>query len=171
MSAYIIHNGELYHHGVKGMKWGVRKFQQKSAELDQKKAAYKKAKKSYNKAYNKAYNRSLAAYSPSKKQRRANDKRWDDAANEAERLKKAKTDYKSAKKEMRKHSTVGQKINRGLTKASKAIETIGVMYAADQVLNGGAGTRAVKAVVKLAGRAAVESYVKARGGEVLGWKD
>lgn len=22
---YIIYNGELYHHGVKGMKWGVRK--------------------------------------------------------------------------------------------------------------------------------------------------
>ena len=25
MSNYIYYNGELYHHGVKGMKWGVRK--------------------------------------------------------------------------------------------------------------------------------------------------
>ena len=28
MSEYIIQNGELYHHGVKGMKWGVRKQRQ-----------------------------------------------------------------------------------------------------------------------------------------------
>ena len=27
---YILHNGELYHYGVKGMKWGVRKTQNKS---------------------------------------------------------------------------------------------------------------------------------------------
>lgn len=30
---YIIHNGELYHHGTKGMKWGIRRYQNKDGSL------------------------------------------------------------------------------------------------------------------------------------------
>lgn len=33
MGDYILHNGELYHYGVKGMKWGVHRYQNKDGTL------------------------------------------------------------------------------------------------------------------------------------------
>ena len=48
---YCIHNGELYHYGVKGMKWGVRRARKKAAK------AQKKWDDNVQKNWVKAYNR------------------------------------------------------------------------------------------------------------------
>lgn len=120
MSEYILVDGELYHYGVKGMKWGRRK-RYNYTDVDRKRDAMKSAKKDYNRSFNKAYNRAVAAYSPIKKHREANDRRWEDAYNKGQAYDKARTAYKSAKKaqnkairektrELNKNASFGEKL-------------------------------------------------------------
>lgn len=101
MAEYIIVGGELYHYGVKGMKWGHRKALPVSdvrRRFDSAKSNYKQANKAYNKSFNKAENRNLASFSPIKKHRDASTQRWTDAIDKGQAANKAKAEYKSAKK-------------------------------------------------------------------------
>ena len=122
MSKYYVANGTLYaapersdelkHYGVPGMKWGHRKAQ---TEVGAARKAYRQANRAYSKSFNKAYNRSIAAWSPIKKHREANDARWDDAVNKA----KAANEAKAALKKAKATAKAKAKAERALAKIEK----------------------------------------------------
>lgn len=107
---------ELKHHGIKGQKWGIRRYEGSDGKLtpagkarygsrydnggskyESTKSAYKQAKKDYNKSYNAANSKRHQAFSLSSKKRQANKERWEDVYDKAKTLDKAKQDYKKAK--------------------------------------------------------------------------
>lgn len=85
MAEYVLIHGqlyttdELYHYGVKGMRWGHRK-RRYDDNVYAKKAAYKQAKKDY-------------------KQSRKNREGWEDVAKKNTALEKAKYEYGKSKKD------------------------------------------------------------------------
>lgn len=104
MSEYVIKDGELYHHGVKGMKWGVRKIK-RVAKKDAKKFA--RAKMSYGEGA--GIRRRLIK---AKVYERSKD----------ERYKKAFDEYLSTQ-DMAKHATKAKAERVGKTTGKKTIET------------------------------------------------
>lgn len=156
----VVEKDELYHYGVKNMKWGVRNYQNKDGSLTSagrrryqtdgdddlraKKQAYKSAKKDYSKAYNKAYNYSraypISQYTNKKKSAEA-DRRWDDAINKADTLNKAKSDYKQAKKEYKETNKEALAAKRkkaamiGAAAVGTALAVYGTYKVADYVKN------------------------------------
>lgn len=106
----IKRDADLMHHGIKGMHWGVRRYQNEDGtwtaagkeryggddRVASARAEYRAAKKEYNKSFNNAYNHNHP-YSLSKKKREESQQRWNDAADKAEKLKAARKEYKASK--------------------------------------------------------------------------
>ena len=118
----------MYHYGVKGMKWGVRR-KKAYAQVKSTRKNYKAAKNQYKKDYKKAYN-----YSKSPKLTKAGkakrDALWDNATASAKNANAAKEKYKSTR-ENYKNSNYARspKANRAILYGSAAVATAGIAAA------------------------------------------
>lgn len=133
---------ELYHFGVPGMRWGVRKKYQTSEtynKVKNAKQAKKQAYKQYNKDFNKAYYFSEAhpfsQYIKKSKNYAESNKRWEKARNSADKYMEAKSAYKTAKnerktkikntyKDLNKNAKLGEKLVYSKATRQKAAKYI-----------------------------------------------
>lgn len=147
-------NDELYHYGVKGMKWGVRQAQEAGRELDRKRKMYKQAKLARNISLLKGESGVSVGY-------------------KTDNYNQAKTDYRQAKKEFNANAPARVKVQRGAKNATIALAKVGALYVVDQKVFGGAGTQAAKiaaeSAIKVVGMTAITAYSLARGDSNLKW--
>ena len=173
---------ELYHYGVKGMKWGVRKKRYSSGE-DNVGYKYNKPGESGWVGAGRAAKAAASRASNSIRSRNAYNKNYSDRqrkndralyGNGAERRinRRLNKGYglqgarhfeveRKERKEARKQAR-DRAIKRG-TRAAKRLAKTGVtMWAYDQMFNGGRGTRAVKNGMKVAASLGVYAFKTAR---------
>ena len=136
MSEYYMTKNELYHHGIKGQKWGERRWQNEDGSLTSAgrehygygearsrvasaKAAYKSANREYSKSYDKAVNLGQYVRGLTKKGREENKKRYEDLYSKAQAAEKARLNYKQAKKDYNKEYGLGTSLKKAVKSNSE----------------------------------------------------
>lgn len=140
-------NDELYHYGVKGMKWGIRRKRE--------------SKNTHNKGYSDKQRKNDRALYGNRSEKRINKK-----LNEGYGLRGARHFEVERKERKEKAKRVAKK---GAKAAKKAAVTIASLALTDELFYGGAGRKAVGKAAKTAGRIAVTAVLKARGADYVRW--
>ena len=133
---------ELYHYGVKGMKWGRRKNILPSS---------------------KPKLRTYGVVKDERSKKSERQKRYEDDY--------GINPHRTNGTKPRSSNTVRQKIDHGASKSRKVLKKIGRYYAADQIFFGGAGRKAVKSAIQAIGILSISALARARGATDIHWYD
>lgn len=163
-------NTKLCHHGVKGQKWGVRRYQNKDGSLTpagvKRYATKQYAKKAYEAnetVGGKIYDKYTGAHKVSAKMKyeKSSTKKNEEAAKQ----------YLEDKKNNPTKKKVAKTVRKGTEVAVKVMDKAGKAYLTDQIFFDGMGTKIAKEAAIQTGRAAVTAYTMARGGYDIRWYD
>lgn len=157
---------ELQHHGVKGMKWGVRK-KRDPADTAARANRFVSAGRAVGEAAK--GNFTGAAYYARKASMFNKGVTKSDA--KAGKAKNERADDKTTRETKKAKLTPKEKVAKGAKAVAGTLAKVGQAYVADQLFFGGMGTTACKEAIRVIGMAGITAYTMARGGYDIKWYD